>query len=243
MNINIEVSCKSTQHKEDCLKSSGPGLQGRGPQGKTTLECHPARPWPCSKPFTLLWTVWSLLKYSKQIRSIDCWLKYIFHLPSLPNDRYYLHILLYVVSIFLLGMINSLPLLWIECTYHYALGLKHKSRNIFYFVSDSLITVKELRIKNDHKPKCYSSKLIFFLTLPSHLTKVTSVSHGHLLARENSSLQCTDPVSDSFNWLHEGGTPHSAMVLGAGGLRTRAQKSLCGHYCARSLLASYCEWL
>lgn len=30
---------------------------------------------------------------------------------SLPNDRYYLHILLYVISIFLLGMVNSLPFL------------------------------------------------------------------------------------------------------------------------------------
>lgn len=47
---------------------------------------------------------------------------------SLPNDRYYLHILLDVISIFLLGMVNSLPLLGIECTHHYPLGLKYKSR-------------------------------------------------------------------------------------------------------------------
>lgn len=44
------------------------------------------------------------------------------------------------------------------------------------------------------------------LTLSSHLTKVTSMSRGHLLARENPLLPRTDPASHSSHWLHDGGT-------------------------------------
>lgn len=44
------------------------------------------------------------------------------------------------------------------------------------------------------------------LTPSSHVTKVTSVSRGHLLAGENSSLPRTDPASHSSHRLHDGGT-------------------------------------
>ena len=75
------------------------------------------------------------------------------HSPSLSDDRYYLHVLLYVVSIFLFGMVNSLPLLKMEHKHHYTVCSEHKPKNIFHSGSGSFTMAKAIRIKNYPNPK------------------------------------------------------------------------------------------
>lgn len=70
-----------------------------------------------------------------------------FHSPSLSDDRYYLHVLLDTVSVFLSGMVNSLPLLKMERKHHYTVCCEHKPKNIFCSRLDSCTVAKAIRIK------------------------------------------------------------------------------------------------